>query len=295
MDERVRMNDDNVRKTAHALISLIADCAFRYRYPSAGDPGDPPPLKALYTAAGELYRRDPDAFSAASGALLCPDTDLPEEDVIRLECAGLYGRDALWTYLLRLRFFLDIADDGDTDLMRARVTAAYADRTGGTVAMLDRQRPWEKLIGSVLGSTDPADDALSRALESLMTPDAFPGIDGAVAYTFLCADLRGAHKVPARMKTAACAVTGLAVIRGDGLRGWLVENGTRAVHKLAADVRKLGLAEAAAVLGELASYLTNVPAEDDAYNAFEARLEASYTDEELTTCAEAYLKKTEDR
>ncbi len=287
------MKDGKENETAHALIGLIADCAFRQRYPSADDPDDPPPLTVLYASAGELYRRDPDAFAAASEDLLRPDADLPEDDVIRLECAGLYGRDALWAYLFRLRFCLGIAGDGDTDLMRTRVTAAYADRTSGPAEMLDRQCPWKKLIGSVLASTDPADAPLSRALDGLMTPDAFPGVDGAVAYTFLCADLRGAHKAPARMKTVACAVTGLAVIMGDGLPGWLEENGVRAVRPLAAAVGKLGLAGTAAVLNELDMLLKNDPAGCGAavLDECEARLTASVTQEELYEHADNYLSK----
>lgn len=281
-------NKAAVRDAAHTLIGSIADCAFRLRYPPANGVDEPPPPGALFDRAEQLLTADPPAVRAALDGLLRGELVPDEPDLIKLECAELYGRDALSAYVLRLRYALGLADEDDAQLLSDRIKAAFSERSGSVTEQLDRQRPWEKLVDAVLKKTDPRDARLADTVTRVLTPDAFPGADGAVAYTFLCKEVSGLRPPTARMKTVALVVSSLAVIQGDGLDAWLCHAGKAAPARLSAALEHVGLPEAASVVREVDACRSR-PDADETFRDFGSRLCASYTDAELTALAEAYL------
>lgn len=281
-------NKAAVRDAAHTLVGSIADCAFRLRYPSANGADEPPPPGTLYDQTEQLLTADPPAVRAALDGLLRGELVPGEPDLIKLECAGLYGRDALSAYVLRLRYALGLAEEDDVHLLSDRIIAAFSDRSGSVTEQLDRQRPWGKLIDAVLKKTDPRDARLADTVTRALTPDAFPGADGAVAYTFLCKEVSGLKPPTARMKTVALVVSSLAVIQGDGFETWLRHAGKAAPARLSAALEHVGLPEAASVVRE-ADACRSQPNADETFRDFGTRLCASYTDAELTALAEVYL------
>ncbi len=276
------------------IINLITDYAIKIYF--VPDSEKSTLRNELYAEAEQLHSSDCVKFEESAWQLLSDDASELEADAVKskLECAQIWHRNGFDVWMFRILYCLNISPAKCDEILKQKIKAAFSCKEADVLKRHDAQSGYERLFRQVLVSDAPEDQNLRLSLEKVLTPELAGDVPGVVAYVAI----KGRAKdTPSYMKTIYTAVTGLSVIEGDGLHGWITENKVRALKSLASALKKIGMMEQAEILKELYDYLTATDVEDPLSNTSvieriegcEARLMNSFDDNELMSAAENYL------
>ena len=153
----------------------------------------------------------------------------------------------------------------------------------------DARHGYEMLFLEILNSKESNEHHLRSALEEVLNGNLARDVDGVIAYVAINKDSK---KIPAYMKTIYLALTGLSLIEGNGLCGWLIENGISALNNLARALKKIGLTDSSEILQNLYSELKFSQGNEqinDLIEHAEEQLMSTYTSDELIAASEEYF------
>ena len=282
------------------FIDLILDYRFRMYYAEADEWER---LKTeLYQKSENLYLSDPESFHRMTLALLNEHVPILEETEyqIKMECAQIWHKNGFDAWIFRIRYYLNISPEEDSKLLEQKIKKAFSHNSSDVMKTNDMRKGYEGMFYQILSSDAPEDQTLRSTLEKLLTVDLAKDIDGVITYVTLKDYAKEGKKIPAYIKTIYTAVTNIAVIEGDGLRGWLIENRVNSVRSVSSALKKLGLNTSAEIMSELYEFLKHHPdvirsdqIADESIakqiEAYEERLSGSLNGEKLQVAAERYL------
>lgn len=288
------------------MIEKITDLILEYALQNvfASEEGRNALRLELYAAAKTLYDADPTLFDQATLTLLNDRVPpLESEDYqAKLQSAQIWHKNGFDTWVFRLRFYLNISVDADTDLLALKIKKAFSCQAGSFMERHDMRSDYERLFFQIFRTNALEDRCLRSALEKILSKDLVNDVDGVIAYVAAIEASNQKQSIPVYMKTIYMAVTNLSVIVGDGLRGWLVQNKLSTVNRFYNALKKIELFDVAAIILEILDYITDVTEANklefytDRYvmeqiEAYEKRLQDSFRDDELQVAAENYLRK----
>ncbi|MBR4034548.1 MAG: hypothetical protein IKJ04_07035 [Clostridia bacterium] len=276
------------------IIDTILEHAFKMQFLSENDRKSA--ISDLYSEAEKIYKSDPVSFSKATLMLLNGGSDIIQTDQYRakMQAAQLWHKNSFDVLVFRIRFFLNINPESDQELLCQKIKAAFAYKSNDFMKTFDARHGYEMLFFEILNSEESREHNLRSALEEILTSDLVRDIDGVIAYVAVNKDIKS---IPEYMKTIYLAVNGLSLIEGNGLCGWLIENGISALNDLSRALKKIGLAESSEVLHDLYSQLKgksnafrqgNEQINDEIEYA-EKQLMSTYSSDTLIAAAEEYF------
>ena len=284
------------------IVDLILEYAFKMQFISEAE--QPATRLELYKKAEKLYQSDPLSFSKESLKLLHDKVTLLETDQYesKMECAQIWHKNSFDIWVFRIRYYLNIEPETNTKLLEQKIKLAFSNKGQSFIEAHDARRAYERLFFQALQSNESEDQGLRSSLEKILSHELVRDVDGVVAYVSINNHGKSKKTIPSYMKTIYLAVTSLAVIEGNGLCGWLVENNLRSLRDIANALKKIGLVEAAAILQGLYDILKNNSSfvqQDEICDQHiinqientEKQLFNSYTTEELMTAAQRFLSK----
>jgi hypothetical protein len=274
------------------MIQLIVDKILEYalKIQFLSDNDRKSALLDLYNDAAVLYKSNADSFSEATLTLL-GDADIlrTEQYQAKMQAAQLWHKNSFDIWVFRIRFFLNINPENDKELLCKKIKAAFAYKSGDFMKTFDARHGYEMLFFEILNSKDSNEHHLKSALEEVLNANLARDVDGVIAYVAINKDSKN---IPAYMKTIYLALTGLSLIEGNGLCGWLNENGISALNNLARALKKIGLTYSSEILQNLYSEL-KFPQGNEQINGLidhaEEQLMSTYTSDELIAAAEEYF------
>ena len=279
-------------KNSEIMIQLIVDTILEYalkiQFLSENDRKSA--LLDLYNDTAVLYKSNADSFSEAT-LMLLGDADIlrTEQYQAKMQAAQLWHKNSFDIWVFRIRFFLNINPESDKELLCKKIKAAFAYKSGDFMKTFDARHGYEMLFFEILNSKESNEHHLRSALEEVLNANLARDIDGVIAYVAINKDSK---KIPAYMKTIYLALTGLSLIEGNGLCGWLNENGISALNNLARALKKIGLTDSSEILQNLYSELKFSQGNEqinDLIEHAEEQLMSTYTSDELTAASEEYF------
>lgn len=276
------------------IIDTILEHAFKMQFLSENNRKSA--ILDLYSEAEIIYKSDPASFSDATLLLLSGETDILKADQYqkKMQAAQLWHKNSFDILVFRIRFYLNINYKSDKELLCQKIKAAFAYKPNDFMKIFDARHGYEMLFFDILNSEESREHNLRSALEEVFTSDLARDIDGVIAYVAVNKDSKS---IPAYMKTIYLAVTGLSLIEGNGLYGWLTENGISTLNNLARALKKISLTDSSEVLQNLYSELKgksnafrqgNEQINDEIERA-ENQLMSTYTSDKLIAAAEEYF------
>ena len=288
------------------MIYKITDLILEYALQNvfASEEGRKALRLKLYSDAKVLYDSDPISFDQATLMLLNENVPLLERDdyQAKQQSAQIWHKNGFDIWVFRIRFYLNISIETDTDLLALKIKKAFSCYMGSFMERHDIRRDYDWLFFYILRSNAPEDDNLRSALEKILSKDLVNDVEGVISYVTAKHFSNQKQNVPTYMRTIYTAVTSLSVIEGDGLRGWLVQNKLSTVNSLYIALKKIELFNVADIILEIFDYVKDVPETKrlnfftDRYvmeqiEVYEHRLLHSFNDDELMAAAENYFRK----